>query len=830
MAITTRQNKTHQNKGLLAVAASVVGLVLAGVGSAGPAGAEINSDQQTDWGLATEGPSRTVGQWDALGWAVEQVDGTIFVGGKFLDVTDSHVLHSQPHLAAFDADTGAWHAWFRPDVAAPVLALQASPDGALFVGGEIDAWNGETLGAMAKIDPTTGELWPGWSTRVYGAGSAVRDFHIGDDGWLYIVGDFNRASRAGIAQTAGGAIRIDPVTGVIDSSWKPILAAGSGRGISTSEVSDLVFLSGNFLSVNAEPHTGGFVGLDDDANVVIDRTPVPFNGCSDETRTYCVTMYDVEASADGLVFVGGVEHALYVLDENDDMALRYHHYSGCDPSRNDPCQPKNWYGGEFQEIEEADGRIYATCHCWYDLFSADEVIPHTRPQATAVHGTVDALLAFDPATGARIESFRPYLTGDAGGWGLHVNPADGCLWATGGFDTYVPAGGVQRGAYDLLRLCDEAGPGPAAQPSASPPPPAACVSTAIGTDATVAWTNTTGVASTILERSVDGGNWYWRGRVEAPDGDFGETVPDNRVTSYRLRFRYVAGQSSVTVECDTPIDLTPDLGAPASCSTTVENPVDGTAVVTISWQPGQDAARYVVYRSVDGANSYWRGRSDAPTLQLTDTVSVGVAYDYGVLARAADGTTSPLVPCGPTIEIEPPALAPVASCEATDAGGLATVTWPAADGADSYIVYRSVDGGDTYWRGRVDAPTTSFDDSIFDGAIFAYSVAARGPSGQLTTPTPCGTVIDTNGDPILPITGCTATEDGSASTIDWAPSPNATSVIIERSGDGGPWYWRGRVDSPGTTFVDPLRSGVEWTYRVTARDAAGTRTASTLCS
>lgn len=526
---------------LLAIAALAAGLVLAGAGSVRPAGAEIDSNQQTDWGLATEGESRTVARWDALGWALEQVDGTIFVGGKFLDVTDTRDIYSQPHLAAFDANTGAWQAWFRPDVGAPVLALQASPDGALFVGGEIDDWNGETVGAMTKIDPATGEIWPGWTTRIYGAGSAVRDFHIGDDGWLYVVGDFDRASRAGVAQPAGGAVRMDPITGVIDSSWKPILAAGSGRGISTSEVSDLIFLSGNFLSVNGEANTGGFVGLDDSANVIIDRTPVPFNGCNDVTRTYCVTMYDVEASADGLVFVGGVEHALYVLDENDDMALLWHHYSGCDPGRNDPCLPKNWYGGEFQEIEEAGGRVYATCHCWYDLFSLDEVVPHTRPQPEAAHSTVDALMAFDPATGERIQSFRPYLTGDAGGWGMHVNPADGCLWATGGFDTYVPDGGVQRGAYDLLRLCDEAGPGPAALPLATPPPPAACSATAVDTDATVAWATATGVESVIIERSVNGGNWYWRGRIDAPGEQFSESVPDNRITSYRIVFRYTAG-------------------------------------------------------------------------------------------------------------------------------------------------------------------------------------------------------------------------------------------------------------------------------------------------
>lgn len=200
-----------------------------------------------------------------------------------------------------------------------------------------------------------------------------------------------------------------------------------------------------------------------------------------------------------------------------------------------------------------------------------------------------------------------------------------------------------------------------------------------------------------------------------------------------------------------------------------------------------------------------------------------------MLAKAADGSSSPLVPCGPTINIDPPTLAPVASCDATEVDGIATVTWPSVNGADAYIVYRSVNDGNTYWRGRVDAPGNSFDESVFDGATFAYSVAVRGASGQLTEQVPCAPVIDTNGDPIQPVEGCGVTEDGLAVTVEWLPSPNAANVIIERSGDGGPWYWRGRVDSPGTAFNDTLRAGIDWTYRVVARDAAGNRAAPVTC-
>ena len=131
-------------------------------------------------------------QWDALGWAIEQIGNTVYVGGRFLDVTNG------------------------------------------------------------------GETWPGWTTRVYGGNSAVQDLHLGDDGWLYVVGNFTTVSRGGNPEAASGAARIDPITGLIDSGWKPaISSSGSVWGVTTSEVNDLVYLSGSFLSVNGLAGTGG---------------------------------------------------------------------------------------------------------------------------------------------------------------------------------------------------------------------------------------------------------------------------------------------------------------------------------------------------------------------------------------------------------------------------------------------------------------------------------------------------------------------------------------------------------------------------------------------
>ncbi|MFW2380989.1 MAG: hypothetical protein ACN4GZ_04450 [Acidimicrobiales bacterium] len=389
---------------------------------AGPARAEYNSDSQSEWGVQTKGNSDTIGQWAALAWEVDQVDGTIFIGGNFLEVTDGSQVESQPYFAAFDAETGAFQPWFRPDVGSAVFAIQPTADGGLLVGGEIDSWNGELIGSLVKIDPATGELWPGWQTRVFGGNSVVRDLKLEADGWVYAVGAFAQANEGAGVFAAGGAIRFDPITGDIDETWLPSVdEGGEAWGVSRSKTQAVTYVAGFFTSVEGTADTGGFVGLDDTGAVSQDRSIVPFNACTNQWP-YCVQMYDVEATEAGHIWVGGVEHALYAIDEATGDLIQ-HHYTACNPEFNE-CYGNPWWGGEFQEIERVGDRIYATCHCWTDLYSYDQVIQHTQPPAEATRTTIKSIAAFDVTTTNHVTSFAPQQTGDSGRFGIHENPSD----------------------------------------------------------------------------------------------------------------------------------------------------------------------------------------------------------------------------------------------------------------------------------------------------------------------------------------------------------------------------------------------------------------------
>ncbi len=555
---------------------------------------QFSPAKQSTYGVATMGVSQTVNNWNALTWEMAQVGNSVLVGGNFLDIKNNAntIVGNQPYMASFEADTGKWESWWRPAIGGPVFAMEHSPDGGLFVGGEIQTWNGQAVGALVKIDPVTGELWSGWSTQITtvaaGQTEVIRDLQLEDDGWLYVVGAFDTVTVGGTPQARNGAVRINPATGALDAGWDPSVTGGAVWGVSRSKTLNRTYLAGHFASVNGLPTTEGFVSVDDNGDVVDNRDYVPYNddwcdnGVAGQGRPDCAEMFDVLATPAGDVWVGGLEHALFVLEEGGTVDparpkytppsyMKWFHYSGCDPTlaRNNPpniavkCNGQNdWSGGDFQELELIGDRVYATCHCWFDLTSSEsQILVHAnKSQWVGDEGIdyfqseINAVAAFNAVSGDHIPSFYPLLGGDSGGFGVHQNDSDGCLWVAGGINNYGPPGGVQPLANDVVRLCDAAGPGPTAAPDGVPPVVPDCSFTVSGGDATVTWTIPTGAERVIVERNNNGGGWFIQGGVDAPETSFTQSYPGN--TLYRVKARYEADQISATTDCSEDVPAT----------------------------------------------------------------------------------------------------------------------------------------------------------------------------------------------------------------------------------------------------------------------------------
>ncbi len=160
---------------------------------------------------------------------------------------------------------------------------------------------------------------------------------------------------------------------------------------------------------------------------------------------------------------------------------------------------------------------------------------------------------------------------------------------------------------------------------------------------------------------------------------------------------------------------------------------------------------------------------------------------------------------------------PGGDCRATAVGSAAALTWDAVPGASDYRIFRQVNDGTRWWRGRVS--TTSFDDILRSpvGTTHAYEVEAR-VGGVWGAPIVCAPVLVSGGD------GggdgrCWVDADGADALVRWSLA-DADEVRIFRSPDGAGPYWRGRV-AADAEFRDPLRDGPTFRYEIDWRQGGG---------
>ncbi len=401
------------------------------------AGAEIDPGNQTWWGVDQLATGTTTDRITADVWAIEQIDDVVYVGGKFTRVTHEARRFDQPYIAAFDAATGVWIDSWTPAFDGPVYALQASTDGSrLFVGGEFEQVDGNNVKGLVALDPDTGFIDWSWRTRVSGGAPAVvRALDIEGD-QLYVGGAFDAVGNNGTQVAASGAARVSVSTGAIDPSWLPVVIGGGVWDLAPSKVNNDVYLTGSFSSIGSEPGTQHVARVNNTGAISGSWRYVPNHDFPEWSQA-------VETTPSGLVFIGGSQHVLNAYDEAT-MTLRWSHFTN--PS-----------GGDYQAIEfdESTGRVYASCHCFNQHYSRNDggVNQIRRGQTNPRLGTVsniDWVIAYDGATGEKIDSFTPDFSGVAGPWALHTAP-NGCLWVGGGIS--ATNGTVQR---SLTKICDPA--------------------------------------------------------------------------------------------------------------------------------------------------------------------------------------------------------------------------------------------------------------------------------------------------------------------------------------------------------------------------------------
>jgi len=178
---------------------------------------------------------------------IARVNGVVYVGGKFTQVTDTNgTVLARNHLAAISADDGHVLPW-NPGANDFVRALTVSIDGkTLYIGGDFTTLGGAArsrLAAEATIAPTsttTAGTLRAWRPAADEAVYAITQL----GGRVYLGGNFLHISGRGRPRLASVAASSGALTG-----WHP-KADGAVRTLLPSPTGSVIFAGGLFHHVN----------------------------------------------------------------------------------------------------------------------------------------------------------------------------------------------------------------------------------------------------------------------------------------------------------------------------------------------------------------------------------------------------------------------------------------------------------------------------------------------------------------------------------------------------------------------------------------------------
>lgn len=397
----------------------------------------------TSWGVT--GLASGSGELNTEVQAFTQIGNVVYVAGNFRYVQQDNAgtgRVEQPYLAGFNVDTGQWISTFRPKLNGQVKALAAMPNGTLAIGGTFTTLNGADTGSVAVINPGTGQAAPGWrvgvENRVTGGAVQVRTLAVKEN-WLYIGGAFTHLT-GGTATSpvyARSAARVAVADGKPDSTWNPAFN-GTVVDVDPAANGTRLYAAGYFTTSNTAP-TYRAAALSTAAGAV--PAAWDFVPSSGERAGYQQGIEEVG----GRVWVGGAEHSLFSFDtatltrQSSNITLQ---------------------GGDFQDVTDANGIVYGSCHCGHWNYSGASTWPSVGTDF-AIADKINLIGAWNAGTGEYIPAFNPVLKGRAGYgvWAAFVD-SRGILWAGGDLVSSSTSAGTSQwsGGYARFAPADATAP------------------------------------------------------------------------------------------------------------------------------------------------------------------------------------------------------------------------------------------------------------------------------------------------------------------------------------------------------------------------------------
>ena len=150
--------------------------------------------------------------------------------------------------------------------------------------------------------------------------------------------------------------------------------------------------------------------------------------------------------------------------------------------------------------------------------------------------------------------------------------------------------------------------------------------------------------------------------------------------------------------------------------------VASTGKLKLRWDAIDGAVEYEVYRSTDGGKNYKLLKTTTSTSLTNSSITAGNKYYYKVKAihsKSSANSAYSSVKYG-TCDLPRPVM--VATNVAST--GKIRLTWAKIEGAVSYKVYRSIDGGKTYSLLKTTTGTSLTNTSVTAGKTYYYKVKA----------------------------------------------------------------------------------------------------------
>ncbi len=663
------------------------------------------------WDVDGTWVSGHTGSIRAMVWDFQELNGKVYVGGKFLEVVSAGrtTRIPQPFLAAFDRDSGAWVSTFTPQLDGAVYALDVRSDGKLLAAGEM-------TGGIVAVDPVSGAVDAAFNPQIENSWGRAAVFDIdvvGDE--IYAGGSFRTSQGVELDRLA----KLNAFSGDIDPNWTPKTDYDEGTARNAGELvwsleADIsrgrIYVTGKFGGIDGNLDAAYFAILDPETGEVRDDVPqgLPKGVLSHRLgdNGFSMWQHDVQLRGD-TVFLGGQAHQTLIMDAAT-LTPRKSYFTN-------RGMGDEYAGGDTQVMYVGENTLWSGCHCWGSVgeYPLGSYVPMGQEMDFDIYKSfvVDFRdvnpFGQQPVRGAygidlETEELVPLtfdLLGQGGGWAM-LEDSTGSLWVGGQF---TQGGGSTRSG--LVRFSAPIGDTDAVVE--------ACEVSVVGDQLEITWDATGDPEAFIVRRSVNDGTVYWRGRISDGAGTFTDS---NRSGVLKYFVEPRTGEiSGEMVECGVDGPVTPGEPTPEGLTTTR---IERTRIV-LNWAESADVEIERDGEIVGTDSDRWYTDLD---------LAPGTSYSYRIRYQGTQTWSEAIqvmtLGTSPTGDI----VAPV--CSYSIAGGEVSVSWQELPNAQEVIVQREVNASGTwYWRGKVAAVDGAFSDTDRDGEL-VYRTKARYPNGD----------------------------------------------------------------------------------------------------